>query len=534
MSVKGTEEQQQGGAAPGIMDAPQMTAPGPQAPNNSSFSGGAFGVLNMLSAGANLGGPVEDYLKVLKSYFSNDNTASLVKIEVSRLNEPYGAHAYIAGNCAVVLLFTDTMSNMENQHFVPTSAYIGQAARELKAKHGNDIRLLNAVIVLPGDYTRAQQMAQYISLTLAVATNARLYDMNVSAIAESQFSIDPDVNLARNYINIYNPSSVAPRTDVGFVLYAKAPRRQGQQPYLQAEDSRPIAAVGAYTEIQRLVGQGGVVRYQPIVHITSITSGMPVPGIIPLCLAIAADRFTGQGGNWIQQFMPPRRNEPNLGQLFPDPADPKKQWFCADMEQFNGLRGQYFNDAILAIDVVEGQARIPALAAYANPPGFKAVYDYAQNFFGAKLQLDLTALPYFVYATDYIGVYGDQGSLVDSRNMDYMRLLVNGAQDALTQNVLLHYPVDPSGRSRVLFEKTGGSYKSLWLNTVSVPTPAFLGALAKAVQGSLGIEPPQGQNRMVATDWMQHHAEQYRTQSFSVARYNNSMGYGGGGGLYSV
>lgn len=535
MAVKGTEEQATQTAAPGMAE-PQMAAPGVQ------DSGPRFGgtghvstIINRLNSNQPLTGAANEYIEALRKSFSVEGGGGLVKVDVKRLTQPYGAHAFISNGRAIVLLFSELLTQLDTQNFTPMSAHIirvGQALKEL----GGDVKLLNAVIVQPGDYSRTTQMSQSISTTLAVATIPSLHNMSVAEISESQFAIDPDINSVRSYINQRNPSSVMPRADVGFVIYAKSPKKNNQ-PFIQGpEEMLPVAGVSAYTEIQKTIGQNGMIRYQPLVHITGIWSDIPVPGMIPYCIAVAADQLTGQNGRWIQQFTSFQKGRPNLGQLFNDPSDQKKLWFTNNMDEVGKLRREYFNDPILVIDVVEGQTRIPYLASYSYLNGAGAVYAQIQTFFGDKVPLDRTQIPFLLPATDYIGVYGDRsgGTLLDSRNLDYMTLLVDGSQDAMTQLMLLEYPADPAGRSRILFDKTAGSYKSLYTNTLCVPSAYLLGTLARAVQGTLSIEPPQGQNRMVSTDWVQAHVEHVRQQNLSVSRYNTIPGYTGSGNLYQV
>lgn len=534
MAVKGTTEDNTDTTtrAPGI-EAPQpMRAPGP----GFGTSGGnaLFDIINTLGGATSLGGAIEEYLKTIKSYFVSDTTSTdHIKIDVVRLTEPNGAHAFVADKKAIVMLFTETLP-ADTQNYTPSSDYANYAVRALRAKFGEDVKLVNVVVVLPQDYSRAQLMAQYIHVSLTVATSRKLLnDTTIGILGDNQYSIDPDVVAARNYINQLNPSSVSPRMDIGFVIYAKSPRRSGMQ-LGPLEDMRPIAAVGGYTEMLISKDQSGMIKYLPMVHVTTIASAIPLPGIVPLCVTIAADQFVSTG-RWIQQFSSFQKGKPNLGQLSRDPADDKKLWFATDPQTLDTWRVQNCLPAVLAIDVAEGTARIPALAAYGYLPHANAVYDQIQSFFGSRITMDRTQAPYLVHATDFIGVYGSGaggGTLIDSRNMDYMTLLADGALDSSSQ-VLLQYPLDPTVRARVISEKTAGSFRALYRTTISVLSPNLLSTLAMAVQQTLQIDAPQGQNRMSQTDWMRAQSALYQAQNFSVTRTEARGGYNLGG-FYNV
>lgn len=511
-------------AAPGVeQPAPQMRAPG------FTSSGGnlLFDTMNILGAAQSLGGAIEEYLKAIKGFFGNDSTTTgTLKINVTRLSEPNGAHAFIAEKKAIILLFADQLP-ADTQNFTPASDYSLFAVKALKAQFGEDMKLVNVVVVTAADYGRAQQMAHYISISLMIATTTRLHDMNIQVLGDNQYSIDPDVVATRNFINNLNPSAVMPRVDIGFIIYAKPPRRGGAQ-FGLLEDLRPIAAVGGYTEILSTQDQTGVIRFAPLVHITAIASAIPLPGIVPLCLTVAADQFISSG-RWMQQFTSFQKGKPSLGNLAPDPADPKKLWFPQNIMDLDKWRFQNVLPALLAIDVVEGQARIPALAAYGYSPNAQVVYDQILNFFGGRISVDRAQAPYEIRATSYLGTYGstDAGGVQsDSRNLDYLNLVASGGvQDSATLD-LLQYPLDPAQRARLIFDKTGGQFRTLYRASIAALNPNLLATLAMAVKDQLQIEAPQGQSRMSPNDWLIASGKLYQASNFGVSRADARVGYG--------
>jgi hypothetical protein len=533
MAVTGTKDdnnQQQ--SAPGGAPNPEQTqfkAPGF---DSSKGLGGFGGLINTYGQNQSLGTAIDEYIKNIKGYFGNDvATTGGIKIDVHRLNNPRGAHAFVSGEHALLMLFSDLLM-ADTQNFLPVSDWAPNAAAALRERLGGNIKIINTVVVIPQDYTRAQQQARYINESLMTVVRPGLHSANISELADWQYSIDPDVLAARNFINDRNPSSVMPRTDIGFVVYAKPPRRQGQM-VGPMDEMTAVAAVGGYTEILSTPVAGNQIKYAPIVHITSVVSIVPVPGLVSLALAIAADQFIGSG-RWISQFSSYQRGKPNLGNLFPDPQDPKKMWNIQSDADLNNLRNAYFLPAMLAIDVADGTARIPALADYGYVANSGKVYDQIQNFFGMRLQLDRTQQPYTLQPSDFIGVYGDpSGNLVDSRNIDYMTLLASGGTQDPSTSMLLGYPLNAADRARVVYDKTGGSFRSLYRNTTSVLNPQLLGILARAVVDSLGIEPPRGQSRMSSQQWLEAVGQLYLTQNFSVTRAGSGPSFAGGG-LYQV
>lgn len=506
--------------APGIQE-PQL-APG------ARILGGVFALNDLFNSNQSLGKPVEEYLSSVKGYFNNNTNVSLVNIEVRRLTTPNGAHAFIANKRAIIMLFTETLAAAELRDFTPTSELVGVAYKTLTDTVGQDIKLVNSLIIQPADYGRAQQAAQHITSSLAIATRPELYSASIAQLQDAQYTIDPDVNAVRQYIEGMNPSAVRPRVDIGFVLYARQPKKQQYQTPGVYDNAVAIAAVGGYTDFVKGTDprDGSTHRLQPIVHISSIVSSMPVPGIIPLVLPIAASQFISSG-RWLAPFSTFQKGRPNLGQFIPDPKDNNKLWFINNHQDLDTFRQQKLLHPVLVLDVTEGTSRISALGNYASIEKKEAVYDQIQNFFGARLTLDRSANPFTVVNSFYQGVYGDAaGSLLDSRTIDYVGLLANGAQDKAAE-LLLEYHYDPVHRARVIAEKTGGSFKSLYRTTISLLNPVLLATLAQAIKSQLPIEGPQDQSSAIPTDWLGQQAAVYGTQGFGVYREGNRFATAG-------
>jgi hypothetical protein len=517
MAVRGTTD----------TDTVQTDAPGAaaaqaanRAPGLDNITGmNLFGVMSMLGAGAALGQDVEKYIETLKTWFTRDpaNT-SAPKIEVKRLAEPQGAHVVVCGNFAIIMLF-DALLARDTTNFEPASNNTSRAYQAMEAQFGaNTYRMLNSVLVLPGDYDRVQNMAFQIGVTMQIANNPQLRDSNVSIMKGYEYVIDPDTASARQFVMDNSPHAVQPRGDIGFMIYARPPRRAGDLYSVASDESKPIAAVLAYTDILQDESTG---KFSSIVHISNITSRIPLPGITELSIAAAADQFIG-ARRWMQPFCTFQRTKPNLGNLVVDPADPKKLWFFQDQVTFD----RHYQDIMLpytlmAIDVAEGQWRIPGLAVYgwSSAENFAKVYDRIQTFFGGGIPLDRNRVPFVIRWTNYNGVYGDpaSGRLTDSREIDYLNLVAQhqGAQDENTKTLLRQ--LDPITRAKLISEKVTG-FRSLHRTPVSVLDGVLLGTLATTAMGALQITSTTRQNRMNNTDWMKSTAEGYQSQSYNIMR----------------
>ena len=514
MAIQTAPDNQNNNNAPGV--AAPLRAPG----FNESGSGSTplFAALHNLGAGAALGQDVEKYIEGVKGNFPKDASgAANSHITVRRMSEPHGAHAFQSGDAVIVLMF-DALLQRDTQNFTPSSDY-GRLVGQAMQRDNKNLRLLHVVLVQPEDYARTQQMADYLLLNLAVA-NGGVPDNNISLLQGTQFTIDQSVDTARAFIEQYNPHATQPRIDIGFTIFARTPRQQGQR-HLSVEESLPIAAVGAYVEIwlpEDRSFTAGPIKYAATVHITNISSRIPLPGIVPMCMAIAADQFIEQGC-WLKPFMSFAKNKPNLGMLSQDPKDPKNLWFASNADELYRWKDtNMYPRPMLAVDVAEGQARIPAIAVYGDTDYMQNAYEQIRGFFGNSILLDPSQPAFNIMAQSFNGQYGDTrlgGRLTDSRDIDYLKLLAEGAQDP-SARLLLHYNVDPAVRARLIYERTNGSFKSLYRTRISLINPILLATLAREIVHKVALEGSVQANRNIATPWLTDTMKLYQGSSFNT------------------
>ena len=529
MAVKGTTDPDPVATSPSFAPSGPTVDPA-QASRAPGYTGGVtqntdlFAFLNQLGAGQALGPDIEKYIADVTAGMKGLNPP----VQVRRLAEPHGAHAFISGGYSFILMF-DSLLARDPQNFTPQSDWglsaVNALIREITPTPGP----LGAILVQPEDYVRAPLMARYLSLYLQTANSPIIQDATVQLLMNNDFTVDVNPETARNFVEAKNPHTVQPRADLGLTLYAKSQRRPG--PFSREfDDSRPIAALTGYTEIWHTGDQGFAPgRYVATVHITNITSELPLPGIIPLCLALAADRFVDRRG-WRHPFMSFQKGKPNLGNLSLDPKDPNKLWFQNTVTEMDNWIGQnMFQKPYLALDVSEGQARIPAIAAYGDAGKYPGkVYEQISSFFG-NIPLDRNVIPFNAMACSYLGQYSgsQRGQLLDSREMDYLSLVATGgAQDPNVQQ-LLQYHNDGASRARLISQLTGNSFRSLYRTQVSIIIPELLTVLARTITDKIKIIGGVQEDRLIPTQWMDDLQKRYAAATFNTQSTSTQPGFGG-------
>ena len=518
MAIRGTIDDPT--AAP--IFAPEQThAPGPSAsPHQRTPDNDFFSVLRTANSGQALGPDIEKYIENVKAYFPKDGTP----ITVKRLTQPQGAHAFISGGHCIIILFDELLSH-DVQNLIPASDAGSIASEALKREITPTPALLHVQLVIPADYSRAHQMARYILLSFMFSGTSNFANSTVELLSKVQFGVDPNVEAARAFIDQRSPHSVPERGDtgIGFVVYAKSPRDFGN-PSPQNDEVVPFAAVLGYVDVWRQGGELGSYdlpnqKFQATVHITNITSDIAHPGIIPLCLAIAADRFIEQR-RWLTPFMNFQRKARNLGNLTID-KEKKTLWFAEDVRSlYEWLGNNMFPVPFLALDVLEGRARIPATALYGDTIYTNRVFDQITRFFG-NIPLDRTSAPFIPTTQSFVGTYGDpKGVLTDSREIDYLKLLADyGALDQSSQ-ILLYPNSDAVQRAKVVSDRTAGTFRSLYRNTPSILNPSLLALIAGEIRSRLKFIGEDRNNLYAATPWVTGLQKQYLESTFNTAGQN--------------
>lgn len=480
----------QGAAPEGVAAAPSTDAPG-GGPTN------ILGLMSVFGVSTGISPDIEAYITDLKKHLKE---APNLNISISRLQEPLGTHFVECASSAFLLLFPDVIPTPTDPE-VPKSEYIRVALTTLSQVRP-DLRPKNAILVSKQDYGRARHMAGHLARNLMVATNSQYASITAQALSDGNYVIDANPAMASNFINMLNPHEVQPRADIGFTVSIRRQRTPGRE-FQQGlvDELTQLAACTGYVEMIRQQDQAGNIKHLPLVHITAMDSMIPHPAMIPLLATLAADRFIIKNG-WRNQFSKFAKGAPNLGNLIPDPQDPSKPWFASNVLERDQFIATHVFPPALAIDVVEGQARIPAIANYPLVAGAPKVLEDIRSFFGVDVT-QLRNIPLTSVSTvDVIGYYGDRaGNLLDSRNIGYLDLMASlGALDRDAE-ALLYHQTEPRRRQRVVAQAAGATYVPMFTNNVTVLNANLLNFMSSVIGQTLRITQAGGSTGVASVDF---------------------------------
>lgn len=463
-------------AAPGDFDAGSTY----RAPGGSDL--GLYSLSRTFDQGSAL---TENAQTFLDSVTERLNKSGTLKVTTHKLNEPRTAHAIVAGNAGVILIFADQLPALVVQHqpFTPKSAYI---TREMKnaliAKTNANIKLLNVYLVFSQDYNRVTQYVNDIGGLLFAANSESTASITAQVMfGGQQITIDHDITAVRQYLSTHYPHSILPRTDFGFLSYVRKPNANTNRYDNAIQEADPFLAVGGYTDfVRRVDNVSGVVKWLPIVTLTSTHSNIKHTGISMLSLALAGQELIARGG-WQTPLRNIAKGRPNIGNYIIDPAT-GKPYMATSVNEVEQILVRDFLPPMLAVHVVEGQSRAPALSLLTDEAGQAQMINIINAFFGSTIQFNHPSLK---IVPEIIGHIGDvDGVLRDSREgSTYLDLTARHGSLAESANLLWGYYNDPSIRAKVVAEFNAG-FTPQHAARLVVLNPRFIKQLADALRDS--------------------------------------------------
>lgn len=297
----------------------------------------------------------------------------------------------------------------------------------------------------------------------------RSEDITSSQFCLQNLVVDIDAPTAAAQMQAWACPSTTPRHDLGFVVYlqeedtVQLPRADHNRTMVK----HPMFAVTAFVDIRR-VGNPQLYEsrpmFRPIVTITSITSALPGPGILPMAIAYAADIFISNGG-WKEQFRGGKKNK-NLGHLLRD--EKGKLMSCVteqDIDKFVAEHvlhianaGQVFNgtnigtpDVGLALELQAGLVEVDGLDYLAT--GREGLF---AELCGEFFQAERAICPQVTHGQNYgvtLGTAIVDRQEIDGRHLDYL-MLAEKSKDPNLEKLL--YPLQEEKRIVVQNELLGG------------------------------------------------------------------------------
>lgn len=422
-----------------------------------------------------------EYVKNLKAAIAEKGGN---RFEVRTLSYPPESLAIISGNVGICLLFSEAIRRDDN---LPVSAMTRNVLTTFNEQVGTKVRMVNTIVVTPADYDRAAVMAAHIINALNSLTEAAISNMDIRSLQNFPLEISTNPDTYDNFNAKYNPHGVAARADITLTISASIPRKNTRGDanlFSQAEiDTKiDVASIGAYT-IFSATNDNGVLKYQPEIHISEITSPIMTEGMIPLLLSLATDcLITNQF--WKFQFSDlGGQHHPNIGNLVNDTAT-GQPWRATNLQERDEFIKRNCTPPILFLDVVEGRARIPGLERYSLPEWYPHIIDDYNRFLcaaeGSPEFTPRSAAPGLISWREYLGTFQSGSELMDSRWVDFLSVMVHRSTERVSCERLLNHQEHEQDQVNVVRD-FAPNLNLLYVNTVVALHPEVIRNVQAAV-----------------------------------------------------
>lgn len=428
---KASVQEQLGGAqAPAFgAQAPRVDAAAAAQPQTAGVSGQqAAPSLDFLSAVKNsrmasaMSQAGMDYVKSFKENLQNSDSG---KNEVKVYNLPYPANALaaVAHNKAIVLIFSEAVRQKED---LPTVAQARNSLNGLRALAGNNVLVIDTIVVTPADYQKPSVMAAHVYNALLANASDEFASLCVASLKKSQLDVSTVPAVWENFMAATDPHGVLPRADLTMTFSVGKQGRQSELLFDQAENEEfPFAAVSAFVNFSRTLVNGQQ-KFLPEIHISNISSLILHQNIIPMLISEAASVLL-DNQYWKAQFVEMARTEwPNIGNLIVD-TENGETWSCQNLQQRDEFIANYCAAPILVLDIEEGRAKIPGLEKYADPAWNGEIVNTFNRFLvGSNVSLSTAAVVAEPFFTTYEGEVTTVGNTAaDTRYIDFLNQMIH-------------------------------------------------------------------------------------------------------------
>ena len=466
-------------------------------------------------------------------------------IKCVRLTDPAEAFFYYSDihEIGIVIVYTETQMHSEDEESI-TKLYGRARINASSFNPGKKYRVINVIGIGREDYGKVDAMITDMKNTFISDTSPQFNGLSINDVKNLSISINRNINAVKNFISAVSPHGVPAAMDYGFTIDIMVPRTDTMYfvvgPNQKREyETKTIAAITAKTNflcnapggipgfnMMGGFGMGGMQGiFLPVITITDIVSVIKSQYLLPLFLSIAHQVFIGTG-LWKMPFrMFGAPKAVNVGNLLENQQTHQLLEMNSDQD-VEGFLAAYCKYPIMALGITEGRSRVMGMEWLAD----HNLADIAIREFNSFLTKDqnnsgIIDDPVILRYAEYTGPATYAGELVDSRHIDYLRVVADNPNDAPNVRNLMMLQSDPADRAR-LIRNIAPDYKTKYITMNCALKHEALMLMGNQVTQHIrcNMDAQQGGPNYIGLDALLNESAQYSTGGF------NMMGGGGAGG----
>ena len=455
--------------------------------------------LAILPSGSQLSKEGEAYIERVRDAVDKNGR----KVEVVAINgSNYESRCLIVNDWMAVYIFHETY--MPGTSALPDAAMYDDVLKRAVAR-GITAKAVSCFVVAKEDYAKVDVMATRMANLFTALERPELQQISLQQFNGSNYHITTDLDMVTRYAEQMNPLAVLPRCNCGILVYTTTKETNVFQTGRVNQDAviEPMIAVTAYTEAVRPGELNSMIntdkRYTLQTVITGVYTKLNTVPMFVVGLTLAAHVLI-KNNRWLQQFSTFGKGSPDLGNLFEDANG--KLCRCKDIDDRNAIlmtmetNGQYkfvtSPTPVLAFDVQLGAATIPgARDLFGDQAALnKAIDDFtggnAAQSAAAALGNEISQLTDLRY-DGVVQMAGATGAKVDTRCIDYLTLLAEGAQPGNVDGFTKIYPNHPEIRAAQVKEVYKNAADLRYITYRSYMRPEWVEAISNAVASVLHV-----------------------------------------------
>lgn len=416
-----------------------------------------------------------------------------LKVDVLPQTNSYLIHNDKVG---VALTFKEHIPTQTNMS--PASKYNDRVFTEMKETRPS-CDLLDAAIIIPNDYNRAEITANHIRNVINFSLGGD--GIAFSEMIQCPYRLNTNTHAVSQVLNELSPHGVRGYTRYGFVLeVCTDQKKQAKFGRRNEEDDNvytPILAVGAYTDfIKGTSYQTNRQMFSPMINISEAYSLIPSADMWPIVLALSTELFIGRN-HWKEEFNNYSGSQPNIGALFLDANNrPSSVSSLAEREEFIS---SMCDMPSLVLHSQDGRLSIPGHQLFASPTGEKTLLNAFSAYFMNPAINDLGRLTGDC-VEEYQGICRIGADDVDTRSVDYFTVVGSnqGCDSAQLDRFLMHDGYRPDARLNDMVAANYNQITSLYSTMMCLLEPSSMLQLAQIVGSAF---PSLNQDLIASNNW---------------------------------
>lgn len=403
-------------------------------------------------------------------------------IKCTRLNTINGV-IFHSGGIGIACMFVDQFDM--SSEFIPITRYNSKVADDAK-NIINGVYIVDYFYVTSHDYAFPEKLFDAVRSIMETLRSP----ITLGSMGAQDYRYNNNFSRVKDVLDALSPSGIPEHVQFGSCLEMCTTQILDKSGFRSFENRKrddeqswvPIISVGAYTDfVENMTYTDAGRNFTPLVHVSANNTTIKSPVLTLVMLCMAYQNFI-VNGMWSSHFKVALNQHPNIGSLVIDP-ETKSPVPITDYADQRKFIDRACGKPILVVDTIEGRLDSPGVNMLSNKKGNETLISLFSEFIGTSRPMsDIDRITRSVME-QYTGIIRTEGEYIDSRSVDYFKLIEKQLMDRDIRDTFLQYSVRPEARLAMLARIGYGEVRSLYTNRICIIEPKALKYITDCVSG---------------------------------------------------